>query len=160
MNWSRGSVSVLTILVLPVLLASSAFAVDVGLMAWLRGTAQAAADLGALAGVQEIDVVRLARGERWINEGAAMARAKEVALENLTRNVKTLDPSREVVVKTRVFNLPDGEAAVHPGNGRVLKDPTVCVTIEVSTRLPFLSLVRRNVAVVVHADASVVQKSR
>jgi Flp pilus assembly protein TadG len=144
-------------LALPAMLVAAGLAVDVGMTVWARAVAQSAADLAALAGVQELDLDLLARGERRLMTGPAVARARDVALRNVIAAGGALGPS-SAGVDVRVFNVPVGEVFPHPGDGRPMRDPTVCVTVTLRPRLPVLALFRGPDTVTAHADASVLEK--
>lgn len=155
----RGSVSVITVLAVPAMILAAGLAVDAGVVIWARTVAQSAADLAALAAVQEIDLDRLASGERWLVAHLAIDRAEDVARDNLARGGESLG-AQGAVVRVRVFNVREGETERHPGDGRLLRDPTVCVTVETTPRLAFLSGVRKPETIAAHADASVVARKK
>ncbi|NPV70825.1 MAG: hypothetical protein HPY55_09310 [Firmicutes bacterium] len=158
MRGERGSVSATLALTFPVLLVAVSLVTDAGVAVWARAVAQASADLAALAAVQEIDLDRLARGERSLVEGAAVARARAVAIDNLNRAVAGLGPIFEVSVDVCVYNPESGGTVVHQRDGRRLRDPTVCVTTGLQATVPSLAAGWRRIAVSAHADASVVEK--
>jgi len=152
-------VSAITALALPAMILAAGLVTDAGMVIWVKACAQSAADLAALAAVQEIDLDKLALGERWLVEPIALERAVSVARDNLARGGEALDADN-AVVRVLVFNMKEGETVFHPGDRRPLRDPTVCVTIEVKARLPFLSPIKVLGAVFAHADASVVERRR
>ncbi len=155
----KGAVAAITVLALPVMILAAGLVIDAANVVWARAAAQSAADLAALAAVQELDLDRLARGERWLTEHLAVARAREVAVDNLSRAGEALGAGN-AGIRVRVYNVRQGETVVHQDDGRPLGDPTVCVTLELRARLPFLSAVNAPVVIRAHADASVVERKR
>lgn len=151
---SRGSVTGLTVLVLPALIVGLAGLADVGAVALARVCVQSAADLAALAAVQEVDLERLAEGERLILVHEAKAAASEYAESNLHRLNPMLADNQTPQVRVDVYNASVESPIEHPGTRRVLTDPTVCVSIEARIRLP-MGLFGRSVRVRVSADATV-----
>ncbi len=79
----RGGVMVLVTLFLPVAVLLVGLVCDLGVVFCVRKIAQAACDLGALAGVQELDWDLLAEGVVAIDESSAQTVATGVAQENL-----------------------------------------------------------------------------
>ncbi|MGE5485159.1 MAG: pilus assembly protein TadG-related protein [Ignavibacteriales bacterium] len=149
----------ITVLAVPAMILAAGLVVDAGAVIWAKAVAQSAADLAALAAVQEIDLDRLASGERWLVEPDAMKRAVDVARDNLARGGGALG-AESAVVRVRVFNMSEGETERHHGDGRLLRDPTVCVTVEVRPRLVFLSPLKKPETITAHADASVVARRK
>ena len=150
----RGAAAALVVLFLPCLLASVGLAVDVGVLLVARAQLQASVDMGALAGVQELDYDLLAQGRIVIRENEAGDCARRWVLAN-TEGRAFIEPGTVRAVVT-VLNTggPEGEAAC-PVTGRRVPWPTVCVRAEALVRLPFLPLLGP-VRVSVHADASIV----
>lgn len=156
----RGSVSVLMVMILPAMLIATALAIDIGMVAWARAAAQAAADLAALAAVQEIDLDLLAQGKRRLIEDIAVDRAHAVVRDNIARSGPALGPASQVAITVLVLNPGEDGAVTHPRDGKRLSDPTVCVTVETRTWLPLLSAMGHGLVVGAHADASVVERRR
>ncbi len=84
-----GGVVVLVALFLPVAVLCVGMVVDLGAVFFARKAVQAACDLGALAGVQELDWDRLAAGQVVIREEGGENIAAGITRENL-RNVTGL----------------------------------------------------------------------
>lgn len=80
----RGGVLALLALFLPIAVLVVGLVCDLGAVFCVRKIVQAACDLGALAGVQELDWDLLAEGTVVIEEVAAQTAAVGVARENLT----------------------------------------------------------------------------
>jgi Flp pilus assembly protein TadG len=151
-----GGAALLTVLAMPALLLAFGLIVDASQFIWARGAVQAAADLAALAAIQEIDLEALAAGERRIVVEQATDRGREVALDNMSRAGSMLDVEN-ATIEVVVYNTPDGASLVHVRDGRQLRDPTVCVSITVRPRLALLGRMEQ-AAVRAHADASVMEK--
>jgi len=154
----EGAILILVVLLLPLLVVVAGLVADMGILLYVRHLAYAAADLGALAGAQNVDLERLAGGERWIEEGPARRDAEAWARNNLEVNFPGRGVESRAEVRVEVYNpIP----AHYPGDrytGRVLRDPTVCVLINLPVRLRFLSMLVPEVNLTVHADASVVER--
>lgn len=148
-----GAVLVLVVAVLPVLVAAMALVVETGRLFVLARWVQAAADLGALAGAQEVDLERLAVGERCLDEERARKEAERVTEDNLRDLGGVVGSSR---VRVYVINVADGPSP-HPLTGRLIRDPTVSVWVEVTVPVR-LAWWTRDVCLGAHADASVVEK--
>ena len=90
----KGAVIALVALFLPVAVLSLGIVADLGVIFAARRLAQAACDLGALAGCQELDWDLLAQGIVFIDEERGRAKAIEYTrdnlwgMENLFRDVK------------------------------------------------------------------------
>lgn len=154
---ARGSASVWFVLVLPVALLALGLVLDVGRLVVVRAHAQAAADFAGLAAVQELDLDRLGRGERWLRAGDAERVARAWVVDNLRHG---LGEEVALASETRIAVINAGEEAPrrHPWTGRTLRDPTVAVETAVPVRLRFVPG-RPQVRVTVRADASVVRAS-
>jgi len=156
----RGAALPLTLLSLPLLILLLALAADAGALFAARGLAHASADLAALAGVQELDLERLAAGERFIMPGAAAAWARQVALANLEGNIPRLPGAGAAPrVEVLVVNASPASPRQHPWTGRPLYDPTVAVRVAVPVPLAF-SGPGRSLWVTARADASVLPRRR
>ena len=123
---TRGGVLALVALFLPIAVLCVGTVVDLGTVFFVRKAVQAACDLGALAGVQELDWDLLTMGTVAIREGEAEAMAREIAGSNLE--------SVEALVQ-------DVEIAATVANPPVKAEPTVAVTVTYSVRMPFLRTV-------------------
>jgi len=148
----RGAAAVLVALFLPCLVLAVALAVDVGALLLARAELQAAADMGALAGVQDLDWDLLAEGVLFIRPEDARADAETWVRANL--NGSPFLESASLAVVVTVIN-PAEEPAACPVTGRKVTRPTVCVLVRAGVRLPFLPRADP-LTVNVHADAAVV----
>jgi len=157
-----GAAATLVIIFLPVLLAGVALVIDAGALLTARAQMATAADMGALAAVQDLDYNLLAEGLIVILEEQAVSDAEAWIMANLSHQA-FIEPETVVVVVT-VLNTEDrgdGGGETSPVNltcpitGRPVTQPTVCVLVRAVTHLPFLPSLGR-VTVEVHADASVV----
>jgi Flp pilus assembly protein TadG len=142
------------VLFLPPLLAALLASVSIGQVITARHLAGHAADLGALAGVQELDLDALARGELVLIPAEARSRATEYARANLHRMFPELDPGPEVYAE--VLNPTEG-GSIDPLTGRVHLWPTVCVTVVLSVPVGIGPL-SAEIPVRAHADASAVPR--
>jgi len=151
-----GAAAALVVLFLPCLLAGAALVIDVGVLLATRAQMAAAADMGALAGVQDLDYELLAEGLVIIRADAAVSDAVSWVEANLTGR-PFVDPGSTKVTVTVCNTEAEGGAGrlACPVTGRPLEQPTVCVAVRASVRLPFLPR-SLPVSVRVHADASVV----
>lgn len=153
----RGGVLPLFALFLPLVLLLLGLAADAGILLAARGTAHAIADVAALAGVQELDLDRLARGERYILPVPAVLQARTVALRNLAENGLLSGTTR---VEAEVINASTRTPRRHPWTGRLLTDPTLAVAIQVDLPLHFPSTALHRAPVAARADASVLPRRR
>jgi uncharacterized membrane protein len=120
---ARGGVLALVALFLPIAVLCVGMVVDLGTVFVVRKAVQAACDLGALAGVQELDWDLLAAGTVSLREEEAEAFAKEVTADNL-EPIKTL--VLDAHVSASVLNPP------------TKAEPTVAVSVTYSVRMLFL----------------------
>jgi len=127
---------------------------SLGQVIWYRHIAYQAADLGALAGVQALDLDQLAQGRLHLLAGEASAKALEYARENILLNLGSL--SQGLDVQVHVIN-PEGAAASDPITGRVINHPTVCVVLRLPVTLR-AGVVYWTQEINAHADASVVPR--
>lgn len=140
---------------LPVLALVFALSADVAYLYGVRSAMQAAADLGALAGAQAVDLDSLAEGRLRLLEPQAEADARLWARRNLQAHPLTA-PLLAVTELRAVVVQGDVRAPVrHPWSGRPVRDPTVAVMVEASVRPPWLASLVGPVGLVVRADASV-----
>jgi hypothetical protein len=154
-------VAAVVVLFLPVLLAGMALVIDCGALLAARAQMVAAADMGALAGVQDLDFDLLACGRIFIREAAAIAAAEAWVTGNLSGRA-FIEPGTVRVVVT-VLNT-DGTGSdgrgdarrllVCPVTGRAFSEASVCVFVQARARLPFIPS-RLGPVVRVHADAAV-----
>ncbi|MEW6242709.1 MAG: pilus assembly protein TadG-related protein [Bacillota bacterium] len=103
-NPTRGSVLVMMVVFLPVLIGTAFFTLATGRLVYARAVVQASADLGALAALNNVDLARLARGERWIDPEAAIRDARLWAQECLMANLSDILELSEVVIDVAVDN--------------------------------------------------------
>ena len=154
----KGSISTLLVIFLPVLLLIMALVIDVGLLATARNNLQAAADMGALAAAQNLDLKELQVGEIVILEKEAIKDGKLWTEENLFRNLPNLIECDETIVKVKVYNGSADRFMYDQYSGRRLEDPTVCIVIEASHKFYFIHGVFGKQKIIVHADASVLKR--
>ncbi|MCL4368043.1 MAG: pilus assembly protein TadG-related protein [Actinobacteria bacterium] len=155
----RGAVAALVAIFLPVLVLAAGLVMDLGAVFVTRHVAYAAADLAALAAVQDVDLDRLAEGELCIVEGEARRDATRYALENLRASLRRVDIDGRARIEVEVYNPEPGHPLRHRETGRLLRTPTVSVRISVPMRTYFVTFLVREVRVAVRADASVVRKA-
>lgn len=120
---TRGGVLALVALFLPIAVLCIGMVIDLGTVFFVRKAVQAACDLGALAGIQELDWDLLALGTVSLRVEEAEAMAREITGQNL-EGIETL--VRDVSVSATVLNPP------------AKAEPTVGVTVRYSVRLSFL----------------------
>jgi Flp pilus assembly protein TadG len=135
-------------LFIPVLLAALGLLAGLGAALHTRQLASIAADLGALAGAQCLDLERLASGQLIIVAEHARAAAVDYATRNL--------PGRVAAVEVTVMNPALG-AGADPWSGRVHSHATVCVVVRLPARFR-LGPIRWEHVIHAHADASVVPR--
>lgn len=151
-----GGVLAFFALALPLYVLALGLVADAGYLFASRTLASAVADAAALAGVQELDLVRLARGERYLIPAAAEAAARAVAEANLDAGFPlAAHPHR---VNVAVINASPGKPSIHPVTGRLLRDPTVFVEVKVRVPLRFTPAAG-SVEITGRADASVLPRS-
>ncbi len=149
----RGAVVVWLALSLPVFLAALGFVTEAGRLFSGKAVLAGIADAAALAGVLELDLERLADGERHLVPERARRWAEEVALSNLDESF----PGLARTVRVEVVNASPAAPAVHPVTGRRLVDPTVFVELRI--RLPaVLPGGWTGVGLAARADASVLPR--
>lgn len=120
---TRGGVLALVALFLPIAILCIGIVVDLGTVFFVRKGVQAACDLGALAGVQELDWDLLAVGTVSLRAEEAEAVAEEITGYNL-EGLEAL--VRDVNVSATAMNPP------------AKAEPTVAVTVTYSVRMLFL----------------------
>lgn len=143
------------VLFLPVLLLVAGLVTDVGVLFVSRHLSYHAAELGALAGAQDVDLDALARGEVTLVEARARADAEDYTRRNLAASFPHLDQAQALFVSAAVYNASVSAPLRHRQTGRLLTDPTVSIAVRLSLPLYFLAPLRREATVQVHADASV-----
>lgn len=151
-----GGVLAFFTLVMPLYVIALGLVADAGYLFAARTLASAIADAAALAGVQELDLDRLVRGERYIMPAAAEAAAYAVATANLEEGFPLAD--RPYRIRVAVINAAPDSPVRHPVTGRMLRDPTVFVEVRVKIPLRFTPTGAR-VEVAGRADASVLPRS-
>ena len=155
-NSETGAAVTWLVLWLPVLILLLGIVADVGRLYTLRSVAQTAADMGALAGVQELDLEALAEGTLWVNVDEAQREARNLALEVAQKN---LDRSvQSVKVESIAINATPLVPATHPWTGRRLETATVSVTVDAVARTYFLSMLMPRVNLGARGDASVLER--
>ncbi|HHY11492.1 MAG TPA: hypothetical protein GX529_02565 [Firmicutes bacterium] len=108
-NSQRGGAIALVILFLPVAVLSIGIVADLGVLFSARRLVQAACDLGALAGCQELDWDLLAKGTVSIDENRGRAKA----IEYVEKNLESMESMfQEVNLRATVSNMPNCEPAV------------------------------------------------
>lgn len=155
----EGASTVAVVIFLPVLLLVTGLVTDVGLLFVSRHLAYQAAELGALAGAQDVDLEQLAAGQVVLVESAARADAVDFARRNVAVSFPRLDLARSLQVQATVYNASRTVPVRHRLTGRILTDPTVSVDISLNVPLHFLASLHREATVRVRADASVRTKS-
>lgn len=143
----KGSVIALVILFMPVALACAGIAVDLGILFTARKCVQAACDLGALAGVQELDWEALAEGRVVIRKEDARNKALEIAWLNMA-NAQEL--AEDVILS----------ASVHNSASR--NEPCVVVEASFGVRVHFIRIFipGQGRRFSVSAEASVVERTK
>jgi len=152
----RGVAATVVVLFLPSLLAGLALVVDAGVLLVCRAQLAAAADMGALAGAQDLDYELLAAGKVVIRSEQAVGDAEAYVRENLRgRPFIEADSVRVTVTVVNPAAADGSRQPACPVTGRALEAPTVCVVVRATVRLPLLPG-KAAVTVRVHADAGVV----
>lgn len=150
MSTSRdeGGVLALVALFLPVAILVIGMVLDLGVVFYARRATQTACDLGALAGVIELDWDALAQGDVRIDSLAGEA----VAIQVTNENVVSLGPLIvDPMVSVRVFNIPERE------------EPTVQVYCHFRVRAHFLGFLPGfglGIPCAASAEASVVMRTK
>ncbi len=121
-----GGVVALVALFLPIAVLCVGMVVDLGAVFFARKAVQAACDLGALAGVQELDWDRLAAGQVMIREEDGEDIAEGITRENL-RNVTGL--VEVLSVSCSVLNPPQ------------VAEASLSVEVRFKVKTPFLGSV-------------------
>jgi hypothetical protein len=140
----QGSIVALFALVLPVSLLICGMVLDIGVLLGARQIAKAACDLGALAGLQEIDWELLEQGVLALHEEQAIKRAIEFAEEN---------------VRGSLANNARFYAQAYVKNG----EPCIRVLAEGSVRMSILSIIpqyRTRVPYSTFSEASITLRTK
>ncbi|MFW5896806.1 MAG: pilus assembly protein TadG-related protein [Bacillota bacterium] len=147
----RGAAALLVVIWLPVLLAVTSLAVNLGRMLVDRSRLQAAADLAALAAVQSVDWDALAEGEILLVPQLADMVAREYSRQNLEH----LMARKAAETRVWVVNGSVDDPAPHPVTGVDLKYPTVVVRLSIERPSPVLGAAFGSFTLCTEADASV-----
>lgn len=149
---------ILTLLILPLLLAAVLATMDLALYYQKAGHHHAIADLAALSGVQELDLDELGEGRR-IFKPSAQSEARKMAQQNLHEMKERLGQER---VDVYVLQTEGRSGTVrHPATGRRVQDPTVSVRIQARYQPKWLlRVIVRSLPIDVVADASVFPRRR
>jgi hypothetical protein len=118
-----GAVLALVAVFLPVAVLTVGMVLDLGMVYFAKRAVQGACDLGALAGVIELDWDALALGDVRLNPIMGEAKAVQVASENISALGRVI---REASISAHVFNVPDRE------------EPTIRVECRFKVRTHFL----------------------
>lgn len=153
-----GSVLALVALCMPAFMMLAGLALDCGLLFVMRQELQAIADFGALAGVQEVDLEALSAGERKFLPQAPVLTATQYVRQNIASALRPWLKPKQVHVEARTYEPGPGREVVHHGDGRLLRDPTVCVTVRAEIRPPLIGLLRGPLCLEAHADASILPR--
>ncbi|HEY8449696.1 MAG TPA: pilus assembly protein TadG-related protein [Bacillota bacterium] len=150
----------LVALAMPVLLLAAGLVVDIAYLFWMQAQLQAAADMGALAGAQNVDLEALARGERRLIPSSAAEDARRWALDNLAANLPTaLAGAKPVEVAVEVYNAAPEAPRRQRWSGRVLTEPTVSVRVSLTVPTLLLGWLVPEVPLAAMADASLLEKA-
>jgi len=125
----KGAVLVTLIAFVPVAAALMMFTVTVAQVFWARQCLQLAADMGALAGVQNIDLEKLAMGFRYVCPETGSKDAVNWATANMEAMFPLVLEKGSFNVNARVIN-PDDHG----------DDPVVHVEVEMALDSPGFSL--------------------
>ena len=118
-----GAVLALVAVFLPVAVLVVGMVLDLGMLYFAKRAVQGACDLGALAGVIELDWEALAAGDVRIDPAMGEAKALQVTRENIEALGNVI---RDASVSAHVLNAPDRE------------EPTVRVECRFKVRAHFL----------------------
>lgn len=149
-----GGVLVLVALFLPAFILVAGMVLDLGFAFTVREAAQAACDLGALAGVQELDWDSLARGVVVLNRDRARDQTLAACRDNLLPLVAkglVSEPRISVTVTDRAAGYGEG------GEPAVAVEVSLTVRTFFTRRLPGLS---SGIPIKVRAEARCVQRTR
>jgi len=150
----QGGITLLVALYLPICVIAMGMVFDLGFAFTVRQTAQAACDLGALAGVQELDWDRLAEGAVALNVAAARRQAADITFVNLMSLVRKgliTEPEVTVIVGDRLV-----------GEGLGGNEPFVKVEASLTVKTFFLRWLpglASGIPLTVQAEARCVQRT-
>jgi len=151
----RGAAGVLLLACLPWMILALALTVDAGAVLLARARLQSVVDLGALAGVQDVDLDALAQGEVRLMPAAARDDAASWVDANLrAAGLDGQGGEEGADVQVRVVNPDDGPACWDRVTSRRLLEPTVCVWARLPLSLALMPA-GDHVGVEAHADAAV-----
>jgi Flp pilus assembly protein TadG len=143
-----GAVLALVAVFLPVAVLTVGMVLDLGMVYFAKRAVQGACDLGALAGVIELDWEALAAGEVRIDPAMGEAKAVQVTNENIGALGNVV---RDFSISARVFNTPDRE------------EPTVRVECCFKVRAHFLGFLPglgQGIPCFVSSEGSVVRRTK
>ncbi len=143
-----GAVLALVAAFLPAAVLTVGMVLDLGMLYFAKRAVQGACDLGALAGVIELDWDALAAGEVRIDPEMGKKKALEVAGENIASLGSII---REAAVSAHVFNTPDRD------------EPTVRVVCHFRVRayfLGFLPGLKDGIPCSASSEGSVVRRTK
>lgn len=154
-----GSATTTLVLCIPVFMLLMALVFDFGVILIVRSAMRTAADLGTLAGVQDVDLDALYQGNLTILEPQAAIDTIECAKWNLDLNAFAPSTKESMKIFVDILN-PDGGQLRDTITGRKITQPTVCM--ELSTIIgPWVFWSNRgNLALKVHSDASMLSKKK
>jgi hypothetical protein len=143
-----GAVLALVAVFLPVAVLTVGMVLDLGIVYFAKRAVQGACDLGALAGVIELDWDALALGDVRIDPTMGQAKAVQVASENVYALGGVI---REASISAHVLNAPDRE------------EPTVRVECCFKVRAHFLGFLPglgEGISCSVSSEGSVVRRTK
>lgn len=160
MREEKGAAAALVICMLPILIITMAMVTDLGLILWYRFSLMDVADLSALAGVQELDLAALARGEPKLEEAAAQAAAVHYARSNVQARLGNT-AVRSLDITVDIYNGSEDDPLTHPYCRRELIYPTVCLRLALPVRLVLVGRLigQEEFLITAHADAAAVWRS-
>lgn len=153
---TKGGVSLLVALYLPICILAVGMVFDLGLAFVVRQTAQTACDMGALAAVQELDWDQLAEGIVVINTVAARQQAADVTFANLAPVVRK-GLITEPVISIAVSNPAGGAGDTGTGEPAVMVEASMTVRTFFLRWLPGLT---GGIPMTVRAEARCVERTR
>lgn len=151
----RGAALALSVLFLPLWLALATIAIDVAYIMWVHAGIRAAADLGALAAAQNLDLEALAQGDPEIIPEEAHRDARQWIMDNLRQQRSTAPWAEKADIRVWVLNGKPGAPLQHPLTGRIITDPTVAVEVSLPARVFLVPRKLGEIPLKVRADASV-----
>jgi len=140
---------------LPVWLALATIVIDVAYIMWVHAGMRAAADLGALAAAQNLDLEKLAEGDPEIIPHEADKDARQWIKDNLQQQRATAPFAERADIRVWVLNGKPDAPLQHPLTGRTITDPTVAVEVSLPARVLLVPRKLGEIPLTVRADASV-----